>query len=59
MNYAISLARDYDVNMEVLKALSGINVGVTIGVPNEAIAHVASSQDAADKWFRDHILMFT
>jgi hypothetical protein len=59
MNYAISLARDYDANMEVLKALSGINVGVTIGVPNEAIAHVASSQDAADKWFRDHILMFT
>lgn len=59
MNYAISLARDYDANMEVLKALSGTNLDVTIGVPNEAVAHVASSQDPADKWFRDHILMFT
>ncbi|XP_061986363.1 glucan endo-1,3-beta-glucosidase, basic vacuolar isoform-like [Populus nigra] len=59
MNYAISLARDYDANMEVLKALSGINVGVTIGVPNEAIAHVASSQEAADKCFETTFLMFT
>ena len=57
MNYAISLARDYDANMEVLKALSGTNLAaVTIGVPNEALAHVASSQDPADKWFRDHTL---
>lgn len=55
MNYAISLAMDYDADMEVLKALSGTNLAVTIGVPNEALAHAASSQDPADKWFRDHI----
>ncbi|XP_011021534.1 PREDICTED: glucan endo-1,3-beta-glucosidase-like [Populus euphratica] len=41
MNYAISLVRVYDANTEVLEALSGTNLVVTIGVPDEAIAHVA------------------
>ncbi|CAK7327040.1 unnamed protein product [Dovyalis caffra] len=58
MNYAISLVRVYDANMEILEALSGTNLVVTIGIPNEAIAHVASSQEAADKWFQDHILAY-
>ncbi|KAI5573390.1 hypothetical protein BDE02_10G077700 [Populus trichocarpa] len=58
MNHAISLVRVYDANTEVLEALSGTNLVVTIGVPDEAIAHVASSQEAADKWFRDHVLTY-
>ena len=28
---------------------------VTTGVPDETIAHVASSEEATDKWFRDHV----
>ncbi|KAF9673935.1 hypothetical protein SADUNF_Sadunf10G0075500 [Salix dunnii] len=58
MNYAISVVRVYDAIMEVLEAISGTNLIVTIGVPDEAIAHVASSQEAADKWFRDHVLTY-
>ncbi|KAL5849760.1 hypothetical protein ACOSQ4_007773 [Xanthoceras sorbifolium] len=53
--YKISLIRIYDANTDILEALSGTNLVVTIGVPDEAIAYVASSQEAADKWVQDHI----
>ncbi|KDP40165.1 hypothetical protein JCGZ_02163 [Jatropha curcas] len=58
LNYAIPLIRVYDANLEILEALKGTNLVVTIGVPDEAIAHVASSQEAADKWFQDHVLTY-
>lgn len=38
--------------------MSGTNLVVTIGVPNEAINYVASSQEAADKWVQDHITTY-
>ncbi|KAK0608289.1 hypothetical protein LWI29_028365 [Acer saccharum] len=56
--YKISLIRVYDANTDILEALSGTNLVVTIGVPNEAIAYVASSQEAADKWVQDHITTY-
>ncbi|GAV84841.1 LOW QUALITY PROTEIN: Glyco_hydro_17 domain-containing protein, partial [Cephalotus follicularis] len=58
LNYKIPLIRVFDANLEILEALSRTNLVVTIGVPNEAIAHVASSQEAADKWVQDHILTY-
>ncbi|KAJ4722446.1 Glucan endo-1,3-beta-glucosidase [Melia azedarach] len=58
LNYRISLIRVYDANTEILEALSGTSLFVTVGVPNEAIAFVASSQEAADKWVQDHIVAY-
>ncbi|XP_031261491.1 glucan endo-1,3-beta-glucosidase-like [Pistacia vera] len=58
LNYRISLIRIYDANLDILEALSGTNLVVTIGVPNEAISYVASSQEAADKWVQDHIITY-
>ncbi|KAK6265831.1 hypothetical protein QUC31_016668 [Theobroma cacao] len=58
MNNKISLIRVHDANLEILEPLSGTNLVVTIGVPNEAIAYVASSQEAADKWFQDYIVTY-
>ncbi|OMO61207.1 Glycoside hydrolase, family 17 [Corchorus capsularis] len=59
MSSKITLIRVEDASLEILEALSGTNLVVTIGVPNEAIPYVASSQDAADKWFQDHIVTYT
>ncbi|XVF38205.1 hypothetical protein REPUB_Repub20aG0080200 [Reevesia pubescens] len=58
LNNKISLIRFQDANLEILEALSGTNLVVTIGVSNEAIPYVASSQEAADKWFQDHITTY-
>ncbi|XVF66675.1 hypothetical protein PTKIN_Ptkin10aG0056100 [Pterospermum kingtungense] len=58
LNYKVSLIRVQDANLEILEALSGTNLVVTIGVPNEAIVYVSSSQEAADKWFQDHVFTY-
>lgn len=58
LNNKISLIRVQDANLEILEELSGTNLVVTTGDPNEAIAYVASSQEAADKWFQDHIVTY-
>ncbi|XWS39308.1 hypothetical protein CRYUN_Cryun18bG0040300 [Craigia yunnanensis] len=58
LNNKISLIRVQDANLEILEALSGTNLVVTIGVPNEAIPYVALVQEAADKWFQDHIVTY-
>lgn len=59
LNNKISLIRVQDANLEILEALSGrTNLVVTTGVPNEAIVYVSSSQEAADKWFQDHVFSY-
>ncbi|KAJ6312985.1 hypothetical protein OIU77_014499 [Salix suchowensis] len=47
---AIHISMVYDAN------INGANLIVTTGVLDEAIAHVASSEEATDKWFRDDVL---
>ncbi|KAE8077026.1 hypothetical protein FH972_015635 [Carpinus fangiana] len=58
LNYAIPLVRLFYANLEVLEALRGTNLVVTIGVPNVLLTHIASSQDAANSWVNDHIKSF-
>ena len=52
------MIRIQDANLEILEALSGADLVVTIGVPNEAIPYLALIQEAADKWFQDHIVTY-
>ena len=58
LNYAIPLVRLFDADHEVLEALRGTNLVVTIGVPNVVLTHIASSQDVANSWVNDHIKSF-
>ncbi|RWR79931.1 Glycoside hydrolase [Cinnamomum micranthum f. kanehirae] len=48
----------YDANPEILKALSGTPLQVSVMVPNEIISNISSNQSAADEWVRSKILPF-
>lgn len=48
----------YDANPDILKALSGTHLQVSVMVPNDAISNISSNQSAADEWVRSKILPF-
>ncbi|KAL5541580.1 hypothetical protein UlMin_009290 [Ulmus minor] len=58
LNYSASLIRIFDVNAEVLEALRGTNLVVTVGVPNDEVPNLASSKEAAINWVNHHIKPF-
>uniref|UniRef100_A0A7I4FCM3 Glucan endo-1,3-beta-D-glucosidase n=1 Tax=Physcomitrium patens TaxID=3218 RepID=A0A7I4FCM3_PHYPA len=50
--------RIYDADLKMLTAFKGSGIKVTVAVPNDAVATVASSQQEADRWVRTHVKPF-
>ena len=48
----------YDCNPEILKALSGTRIQVSIMVRNDEISSIASSQTIADQWVEANVLAY-
>ncbi|XP_010246533.1 PREDICTED: probable glucan endo-1,3-beta-glucosidase A6 [Nelumbo nucifera] len=48
----------YDANPDILKALEGTNIHVSIMVPNQLISNISSSQSLANEWVRTNVVPF-
>ncbi|KAJ4845360.1 hypothetical protein Tsubulata_028011 [Turnera subulata] len=53
--YNIKKMRLFDPNPGALNALKGTQIEVTLGVRNEDVATIASSQEAAGEWWADNV----
>ncbi|GLJ47544.1 hypothetical protein SUGI_1004060 [Cryptomeria japonica] len=47
--------RIYDADQEALQAFQNTSIQVTVGVPNENLPSIASSQDTANQWVAANI----
>ncbi|XP_009794437.1 glucan endo-1,3-beta-glucosidase 13-like isoform X1 [Nicotiana tabacum] len=48
----------YDTDSNVLTALSGSNISVTVALPNEQLADAAGKQSFTDSWVQSNILTY-
>ncbi|KAA8543546.1 hypothetical protein F0562_021708 [Nyssa sinensis] len=48
----------YDANPEILKALKGSDLQVSIMVPNQLISNISTNQTLADQWVRTNVVPF-
>lgn len=53
--YNIGKMRLFDPNPQALDALRGSNILVTLGMRNEDLPNLASSQEAVDSWFATNV----
>ncbi|KAL6963840.1 hypothetical protein U1Q18_034845 [Sarracenia purpurea var. burkii] len=53
--YGIQSMRLFDPNSSALQALQGSQIDISLGVKNEDIQDIASSQDAANSWFETNV----
>ncbi|KAL2333013.1 hypothetical protein Fmac_014226 [Flemingia macrophylla] len=54
----INKVKLFDANSDVLQALSGSNVAVTVGIPNAMLRTLNSSKKAADSWVHDNVTRY-
>ncbi|CAI0381819.1 unnamed protein product [Linum tenue] len=54
----ITKVRLFDSDPLVLEALSGSNIGVTVGIPNSMLKTLNSSKKAAESWVHDNVTRF-
>ncbi|PHU10000.1 putative glucan endo-1,3-beta-glucosidase A6 [Capsicum chinense] len=48
----------YDANPEILKALEGTDLQVSVMVPNELINNISTNQTLADQWVKTNVVPF-
>lgn len=54
----INKVKLFDAKPDVLQALSGSNIGVTVGVPNVMLRGLNSSRKAAENWVHDNVTRY-
>ncbi|XP_024926197.3 glucan endo-1,3-beta-glucosidase 9 isoform X2 [Ziziphus jujuba] len=54
----INKVKLFDADPLVLQALSGSNLGVTIGIPNAMLRSLNSSKKAAESWVHDNVTRY-
>ncbi|PKI67366.1 hypothetical protein CRG98_012236, partial [Punica granatum] len=53
-----SRVKIYDANPDILRALGGTGLEVSMQLPNELIAAAASNQSFSDEWVRSNVALF-
>ncbi|KAL9415722.1 hypothetical protein AB3S75_039001 [Citrus x aurantiifolia] len=54
----IAKVKLFDADPLVLEALSGSNIGVTVGIPNSLLKSLNSSKKAAESWVHDNVTRY-
>ncbi|VVB16461.1 unnamed protein product [Arabis nemorensis] len=54
----IAKVKLFDADPKVLQALSGSNVGVTVGIPNSMIKSLNASRKVAESWVHDNVTRY-
>lgn len=54
----ITRVKLFDADPLVLEALSGSNLGVTVGIPNALLKSLNSSKKAAESWVHDNVTRY-
>lgn len=54
----ITRVKLFDADPLVLQALSGSNIGVTVGIPNSMLRSLNSSKKAAESWVHDNVTRY-
>lgn len=54
----IAKVKLFDADPKVLRALSGSNIGVTVGIPNSIIKSLNASRKVAESWVHDNVTRY-
>ncbi|CAN7032700.1 hypothetical protein Bca4012_045217 [Brassica carinata] len=54
----IAKVKLFDADPKVLRALSGSNIGVTVGIPNSMIKSLNASRKVAESWVHDNVTRY-
>lgn len=54
----ITKVKLFDADPLVLQALSGSNIGVTVGIPNSMLKSLNSSKKVAESWVHDNVTRY-
>ncbi|KAG2299710.1 hypothetical protein Bca52824_036182 [Brassica carinata] len=54
----IAKVKLFDADPKVLQALSGSNIGVTVGIPNSMIKSLNASRKVAESWVHDNVTRY-
>ena len=55
----ITKVKLFDANYDVVRSLAGTDIEVMVAAPNDLLATLASSPDAADTWVEQNITSFS